>query len=217
MTRDHRLRRPVAAVLASLGWLALGLQLYLILRRSSGTPAEVAVGVLNFLSYFTILTNLLIAVALTATARSSRDGFFEQPQVATGLALHIAVVGIIYNLFLAHLWQPIGLQFLTDLLLHDVLPIGYVGYWLALMPKGQLHWRDVLPWLWYPFVYLAYSGARGVLIHRYPYPFIDVGELGYSRALGNCVLITLGLLIIGLCFIALDRAIGQRAPSRATV
>ncbi len=65
--------------------------------------------------------------------------------------------------------------------------------------SGRRYPFDVLPWL------------------LYPYPFIDVGELGYPRVLANWALIILGFLILAFCFIAVDRVLGRRAPSHAAV
>ena len=53
------------AVFALVGWGALALQYGLMLGGNPGqTAAELT---LNFLSFFTILTNVLVAVALTLT------------------------------------------------------------------------------------------------------------------------------------------------------
>ena len=86
------------------------------------------------------------------------------------------------------------------------MPLAYVIYWLALVPKGRLDCRHVRPWLVFPAVYTAASLVRGALIHVYPYPFIDVGALGYRRVLGNMVLLFAGFLVLGLMYVAIDRA-----------
>jgi hypothetical protein len=86
-----------------------------------------------------------------------------------------------------------------------------VIYWVALVPKGRLGWRSVWPWLAYPAAYTAASLVRGALIQVYPYPFIDVSALGYQRVLGNVVLLFAGFLVLGLIYVAIDRAVRRRS------
>ncbi|MGI8411933.1 MAG: Pr6Pr family membrane protein, partial [Solirubrobacteraceae bacterium] len=48
----------------------------------------------------------------------------------------------------------------------------------------------------FPIGWLAFTLIRGAIAHWYPYPFIDVTQLGYGRAAVNCIwvaLLTLGL------------------------
>jgi hypothetical protein len=207
-------RRAVAALLAAIGWLALVLQLGIMLRNAANAGTSLLGAVGSFLSFFTVLTNLLVAVALAATVpvvppRALRP--LIEPPGATALAGYITVVGVVYSLVLRQLWHPTGAQLVADILLHDVMPVAYVIYWLALVPKGRLGWRHVWPWLAYPAVYTAASLVRGALIHVYPYPFIDVGALGYPRILGNVVVLFTGFLALGLVYVAIDRAMRQRS------
>jgi hypothetical protein len=99
------------------------------------------------------------------------------------------------------LWNPQDFQKIAGILLHAVVPVRYVVYWLMLAPKSRLAWKSVLLWLIYPLAYLIYALARGTLSGRYSYPFIDVGELGYSRvflktAMLLCVFVGAGLLAV---------------------
>jgi uncharacterized BrkB/YihY/UPF0761 family membrane protein len=60
-------RRAVAAVLAAIGWLALVLQLGIMLRNAANAGTSLLGAVGSFLSFFTVLTNLIVAVGLAAT------------------------------------------------------------------------------------------------------------------------------------------------------
>lgn len=218
-SRSPGLSRLYAAALAAVGWFALAIQLYLIVRGVPRTAAGIAGAIDRFVSFFTIVTNLLVAVAVTAwawTPGEPETASARRPRVATALAAYISIVGLIYSLLLRNLWQPTGLQKIADVLLHDAVPIAYVVYWLAFVPKGRLAWRDVLPWLLYPLGYALYSGVRGALVGSYPYPFIDIGALGYPRVLLNVALLTLLFCGVGLAFIAIDRTMGRRVAVRAT-
>jgi hypothetical protein len=206
-------RRAVAALLAAVGWLALVLQLGIMLRNAANAGTSLLAAVGSFLSFFTVLTNLLVAVALAATVPAAAPRTLRplvEPSGATALAGYITVVGVVYSLVLRQLWNPAGAQLVADVLLHDVMPLAYVIYWLAFVPKGRLGWRHVRSWLLYPALYAAASLVRGALVHVYPYPFIDVGALGYPRVLGNVVLLFAGFSGLGLVYVAIDRAMRRR-------
>jgi hypothetical protein len=206
-------RRAVAALLAVVGWLALILQLAIMLRNAANAGTGLLAAVGSFLSFFTVLTNLLVAVALAATAPAVPPRAFlplVEPSGATALAGYITVVGVVYSLVLRQLWHPTGAQLVADILLHDIMPLAYVSYWLALVPKGRLRWQHVWPWLAFPAVYTAASLVRGALIHV-SYPFIDVAALGYQRVLGNMALLFAGFLVLGLMYVAIDRAMRRRS------
>lgn len=98
-----------AAVTATLGWTALATQLYLSLTISIDNGKGLFGGLIVYFSFFTILTNLLVALALTAPlvrTRSAIADFFSNPSVNTGIAASIAVVGIAYALLLGSKGPP---------------------------------------------------------------------------------------------------------------
>jgi hypothetical protein len=64
-------------------------------------------------------------------------------------------VGVTYSLLLRSLWSPQGGQRVADILLHDLMPIMYVAYWLIFVPKGSLLWKNTLSWTIYPLLYFS--------------------------------------------------------------
>src|SRR5882757_5578904 len=93
------------AVIAALTWFALIAQLFLILGNRTASVAETIV---RYASFFTIESNILIAVASTTLllAPASRWGsFFARTTTLTALTLYILVVGIVYNGVLRYLWN----------------------------------------------------------------------------------------------------------------
>jgi len=65
-----------------------------------------------------------------------------------------------------------------------------------------------------PLIYVAYSLARGAIIHAYPYHFADPTLLGYPRALGNTALMLIGFWLLGLVVVAIDRRAGRLRDSQ---
>ncbi|MDE1168027.1 MAG: Pr6Pr family membrane protein [Pseudomonas sp.] len=212
----HEMSRPLkwfTQGAAWMAWVALALQLYITLMVRWQNEASLLGGVVNFFSYFTILTNTLVAVVLTSAVvgRASRGrDFFRQPWVSSGVAVSIALVGLVYSLLLRDLWHPEGLQWWVNELLHDVLPPVFLCFWWCCVPKGQLRVRHVLRWMLYPTVYFAYSLLRGHVIGTYPYGFMDVGELGYTQVFINCLVILVGFIAMSLLLIGLDHWQGKR-------
>jgi len=201
-------RRRFVAVAAVLGWAGLSIQLYLIFYSRWTLEASLLGGLVSFFSYFTVLTNTLVATVLTCelTSRESATRrWFLQPWVSSGIAVSIAVVGLAYNVLLRHLWHPQGWQWLADELMHDVMPLLFLAYWWCCVPKGALRLRHIAAWVIYPVVYFAYSLWRGHLLAVYPYPFIDVEKLGYPQVFVNAGGVLVGFVVIALVLIGLDR------------
>ncbi|MEO7068652.1 MAG: Pr6Pr family membrane protein [Rhodanobacter sp.] len=200
--------RLFAAIAASIGWLALALQLLLTIQWGMTHGGTTLASVWIYLGYFTVLTNLAVALALTATAvrgRGSWSTFFTQPRVHTAIAMSIIVVAAIYHLLLRQLWQPHGWQVVGDDALHTLMPLLFVLHWWLVVPKNSLHWRHVFAWQAYPASYFAYVMARGALNGWYPYPFLNVRALGYPQVFGDAIGVLLVFIAVGLLLVALGR------------
>ncbi len=199
------------AVAALLGWAGLSIQLYLIFYSRWALGASLLGGLLSFFSYFTVLSNTLVATVLTCALTSRESAarrWFLQPWVSSGIAVSIAVVGLAYNILLRHLWHPEGWQWLADELMHDVMPLLFLAWWWLCVPKGTLRLWHIALWVIYPLVYFAYALLRGHLLATYPYPFIDVDTLGYPQVFVNAGGLLAGFVLIALVVIALDRRRG---------
>ncbi len=209
-TPSNQTMRTTMAVIAVVAWCALLLQLFLMVRNAD-QGAELR-AVVNYFSFFTILTNLLVAVGTSfpiLASRSAAGRFFLRPSTQSAIAVYIAVVGITYTLLLRHLWNPQGVQKIADVLLHDVVPILYVAFWAIFVPKAALRWSDTVRWLAYPVAYMAYTLAHGLVSNWWPYYFIDVSALGFPRAMGNAAGMLVAFFGLGLLFVVLGRWTGR--------
>ncbi|WP_110950118.1 Pr6Pr family membrane protein [Pseudomonas bohemica] len=202
-----------ATVGALLGWFALAVQLYLILWGRWIDQASVVGGLVRFFSFFTVVTNTLVAVALSCaiTGRhSAGHRFFRSPVVCAGITTSIVLVSVAYNLLLRHLWSPEGWQHLADELLHDVMPLLFLGYWWRFVSNGELRLKHVLAWMLYPTLYFGYLLFRGNLFGDYLYPFLDIGTIGVQSALINAFGVLAGFVGIGLVIVLIDRFRGSK-------
>jgi hypothetical protein len=210
--------RLYISVAALIGWFALALQFYLMIVRAPSGVAAIAATIVSYFSFFTILTNILVAAVLTFTRWGPSSGwgsFFSRPTVQTATATYIAIVGITYSLLLRELWSPTGAQKLADVLLHDGMPVIFMLFWLIWVHKERLGWKDAVTWLIYPFSYLIYLLIRGAFTGLYPYPFIDVTSLGYPRMMINAVGFLFLFLGVGLCAVGTGRWAARRKLASA--
>lgn len=192
------------AVGAALGWFAVILQLWLMMNNRVAPVAET---IIRFLSFFTILTNIMVAIYFTfMLKRSAQEGWLGSATAATALTVYILIVGAVYNLVLRQLWEPKGLQKLVDELLHTVIPLYFLVYWIWFVQKAGLKWKHVFGWLAYPFLYCVYVLVRGGISDFYPYPFIDVTKLGMNKVLQNCGVLFIVFLLVSLLFVGIARA-----------
>jgi len=199
------------------GWAALIAQYVLLLQ--AGTRSVLG-STIVFFSYFTILTNVIIALALTAPAiaPNSRLGRWTTSEgLRAAVAMYIAVVGMIYHLFLHATWNPQGAAYLVNIVLHYVMPIAFVLDWLMFVPKGRLRWIDPVKWLTYPLLYGLWSVIHGQMIGWYPYWFIDIGVLGWTKAMINFGALLAFFLMLGLLIAALDRGLAALAKGDSSL
>ncbi|MBW4652841.1 MAG: Pr6Pr family membrane protein [Kaiparowitsia implicata GSE-PSE-MK54-09C] len=213
-TQNARIR-TFTTIAAGVGWFAVVLQFYLSLRLSVANGRGIGWGMFVYFGYFTVLTNILVALALAAplvAPNAAIARFFRRSGVITAIAASITMVGIVYSLVLRQIWNPEGLQLVADRLLHDVMPIVFLIYWWIVVPKRGVRWADVPRWLVYPIGYLFYALVRGAASGVYPYPFLDVDSLGYGPTLINSFIMLAGFVAIALLLIGLNWLKPERVP-----
>ena len=204
--------RSLPVAIALVAWSGLVLQ-YVLLIDMTLHELGPWLGTFRFLSYFTVLSNVLVALTATFALRdtdSAAGGFFRSARVRGAAALCIAVTCGIYRFFLASTWVPQGLQIVADAQLHYIVPPLYLLWWIGWAGHGQLQWSDALRWLIFPLVFLIGVLARGAWLHEYPYPFLDVDTLGMAIVLRNVAGLGLLFLLAGGLLIAFDRGVLRR-------
>lgn len=196
-------RRLVAGLIASIGWVGLAVQL----DASIGLTGSVPGAIWTMLLFFTIIANLLAAIVLTGIAFDRRS--LAAPIVIGGVTIAILLVGVVYALLLRGLLELSGGARLADILLHSVTPVLVPLYWLLLAPKGGLTWRAPFLWACLPLGYFGYALVRGALDGHYPYPFMNVAEIGWGATLTNAFVMAAGFLVTGFALVWLDHRLAR--------
>jgi hypothetical protein len=208
MKGTYQKNKAAVIALAVLAWLGVLLQFYLSLHSAIENGKGYIGGLVSYFGYFTILTNILVCVSLTATLiapASSPGRFFARSDVTAGVATSIVFVGLAYHILLRNIWDPQGLDLVANDLLHYITPILFSAYWWFYSPKGALRWSYPVIWGLYPTAYLIYALSRGVIIGSYPYGFIDPKAIGYQRTMVNAIGLLMAFIAIGLILTALGR------------
>jgi hypothetical protein len=203
--------RIAAVALALVGLFGLVLQYYLLLEATK--DLSLGRSTLRFFSYFTIQANILVVLMLMAFAlRPKIEEWAVHPFERSAIASYIVVVALVYVTTLRELWSPQGAQWLADVLLHYVMPLAYLAFWLVVMRKAGLRWYDPLLWLIYPVFYLGFVLVHGRFTGFFPYPFIDVGKLGYGTMMLNAIGIAAAFVASGYVILVVSRLLARREP-----
>jgi hypothetical protein len=199
----------VALAIAVISWFALSAQVDITIGRTLANGMSLMDGLARLTSYLTNLTTLLSAACYSALAIRGNNPvsrFFRQPQVSSAVTAYLIFVGIAYNLLLRQLWHPEGFRALVNESLHTVLPLLSAVYWIFFVPSFQSSFKRSLLWLIYPLTYLFITLWRGNSSGFYPYPFIDVRQLGYGHVLFNAAGLLLSFLLLMALLLALNRS-----------
>lgn len=192
-----QIEQALAGLAAIIGWAGLGLQFWLIVQSLG-----FADGLWRFLAFFTLLANLGTAVVATAMAVGSR-GALARPKARLLAATSIALVGLVYSLWLRALWDPQGLQKLADIALHDAVPVLFLGAWLASLHE-QLKWRDMLWAMAPPVLYAIYALARGSADGFYAYGFLNPVAQAPGEMLSSMAVLLAAVAAIAGVLVTID-------------
>ena len=227
--------RALFAANALLAWFAVGLSFTLavtgyyvdtmdlgkptILGNVPGGNDTVLERFFDWSSYFTILSNVVVLVVMTAL--TVRPGLFTRAdRVGTvwrtlrlDSVLMIVITGVVYNLLLAG-GEKAGWDALSNTMLHMVVPLVTPVVWIIAGPRGLITGRLIGYSLILPLLWAAYALIRGQVIDAYPYPFLDVAANGLPSVLGFIGVIVLIAVLLALVLWAIDAGLRWTARSQ---
>lgn len=200
--------RAAAALVAIVCWAGLAIQFSATYANQHDVGATLWV----LARFFTIVTNLLLAITMTGVAIGRK----VSPFILGGLTLAILLVGVVYATLLAGLHELKGAALIADILLHKTSPLLMVLWWLIFAPRARLRWNAPVQWALYPLAYFAYAVGRGQIDRRYPYPFMDIGKLGWVQTALNAGGIAMAFILAGFALVWIDswRPLGSKGGSR---
>ena len=209
--------RIIALLGALIAWFAIIAQLYLMMtNRVVSVPGTT----LRFFSFFTIDTNFLVALCFTFIFLRGNSGvsrFFTKAATITAITIYVTIVGIVYHVILRLTWDPEGLQKIVDELLHSVIPLLFILFWVFFTPIEGLKWKNAFSWLLYPIAFMLYTIIHGAITKFYPYIFVDVTRHGYNKVLSNAGLFLLAIFFLSMVLIATGKVMGKPVNDKKKV
>lgn len=182
MQRHGGAGRALLAATAAASLIGIAIQVVVSAGNDDGLFPTAAGRVFNVFCYFTVQSNLLVAVtSILLLVRVERPSLLFRALRLTGL-IAIIVTFAIYHTALSNLVELDGWAKVADQLVHTVAPAAWVAFTLV----------------------------RGELIGFYPYPFVDVDEYGYGRIVLNIALVGVLFYALARGAVWLDGRLGSR-------
>jgi hypothetical protein len=221
------------AVNAVVAWMGVLLQLVLSIggfypstetvasRLGYANPDGLAGAVgrtMDYLSYFTIWSNILVAVVVTVLIRRpssgsvDADGVRDTPLLRVlrlDSLLMITITGLVYAVVLAPSSHLQGWQVVGNFFVHQATPVLTVVVWLIAGPRAWIRWSTFLPAMVIPVIWVGWTLLRGTVIDAYPYPFVDVVAHGYGTVLLNLLGVVALAFVVFCVLLGIDRLLGR--------
>jgi hypothetical protein len=131
----------------------------------------------QFFSFFTVLSNIFVAVifAIDAHFLLQGKGCGSKFDSVRGAAIFcIIATGITYSLFLRGPGNQVeySIPFINQIF-HHYVPVVAALDWLFFPPKNRMNWSTLFTWIGITLIYLVLVEFAGMLTHTYPYFFLD--------------------------------------------
>jgi hypothetical protein len=206
--RSARLWHGLTALVA-IGALVLQLVLVIqggrVLDENSQPALPIRLG--RLVSYFTIQSNLLVAISTTQLARDPlRDGTTWRV-VRLAAVAGIFVTGVVHFILLRPLLDLDGADWAADKLLHMAVPLLAVVGWALFGPRPRIEGRELKWALAWPIVWLVWTLVVGGLSGWYPYPFLDPRE---EHGVPGVVISVVGITAFFVAVLWSARLVDQR-------
>lgn len=207
------MKRTFSIALALITWVAVFVQSYTFVIMFQNEGFSLGDSIAQVLSFFTLHTNVVLALVVSLPLIMRNGRLYDWANAAWthgAVTVYITMVALIYHFVIRDLWNPTGVTLWMDIILHYISPLGWWIYWIS-SPKGYLKLSYAWTWLLFPFIYIVGILLRGHFASFYPYPFLDVDQIGLLTVLFNVAGMSLLFWGMGLLVWLIDRGWGRLA------
>ncbi|MFX1464665.1 MAG: Pr6Pr family membrane protein [Promethearchaeota archaeon] len=203
ITLSHKTILIYRIIFATLSWFTI-ITGAIINSITSGLPL---IWLVSF-KYYTMQTNLMVSIwFILAIIWYNKPESLEKISgpLKGAFTLYITTTFIFFAILLQIFYQPTGWAAFSNIVLHYITPIAFIGDWVLTETKIKYKWNYLPYWTIYPLCYLVFSLMHGVFTDDYLYPFLDIsslGPLGYILII--CFLIGVGVAL-GCLYIWINR------------
>ena len=194
----------------------------IVLLGTLGLFLELYTKGLFMLTYYTILSNLLVlgftGYLLFQMKKDYLDTLDNKVllRLKGGVTIAILLTFLVYHFMLAPLATPEKYYRLDNFLMHYIVPILFFLDFLFFDKRGMYLKKDPLLWCLPMIAYAIFALVKGYVFQieipgqvnsPYPYFFLNVDKLGFLGVFQYTVIILIGYLILGyiLYFIKFKR------------
>ncbi|TQM81157.1 hypothetical protein FHX81_3518 [Saccharothrix saharensis] len=129
--------------------------------------------------------------------------------------LGITITGVVFAVLLAPLVHHVGVSWWVDLGFHRLSPVLAVLGWLLFGPRPRIDWSTIAKALLiWPVLWILYTFVHGAITDWYPYPFLDVTEVGFGTALRNALLVPAVAAVAAAIMKPIDGVLRPAPPAR---
>ncbi|GAA1767400.1 Pr6Pr family membrane protein [Agromyces humatus] len=168
--------------------------------------------VVNFFSFFTILSNALAAIVLLIGAWYGLRGVSEPDWYTfarAAIVTYMTTTLVVYNLLL----RDISLDQATTVpwsneILHVWAPLYLLLDWILAPGRGRVPWSRFWWIAAFPIAWVVYTIVRGAIVGWYPYPFLDPAiepGVGYRGVTLYVIAIASFILLVGSAIVGLSQ------------
>ncbi|MGQ7563960.1 Pr6Pr family membrane protein [Streptococcus suis] len=174
----------------------------------TGTGLEIAKYGIGMLMYYTVLSNLLVAVFAVYMVYAMNKGQNLQDQnflrIKAGVTMSIMITCVVYHIMLAplaeHFWR------VENLLCHYIVPIYFLLDTIIVDRQRQYKRLDPVWWTSLPLAYMAFGFVNGFFLKipipdakdsPFAYFFLNVPKYGWNYVLTYCAIIFVTYLLFG--------------------
>ena len=165
----------------------------------------------KFFTYFTNWTNILVVCVYLGTVLSNNTSLalFRTQTVKGATFASIIMVMIVYHLLLSATHNPVGVNVLTNIVMHYIAPVVYVSWWFIAGRDGTLTWKDLWKFTTFPIAFVVFTYSTAPLAGEYPYNFLDIEKNGVSGVAPIIGAIVILILLLAAIATTSDRRISK--------
>lgn len=190
-------------IFATLSWFTI-ITGAIINSITSGLPL---IWLISF-RYYTMQTNLMVSIwfTLAIIVHNKPESLKKISGPLKGaFTLYITTTFIFFAILLQIFYQPTGWAAFSNIILHYVTPIAFIGDWVLTETELKYNWNYLPYWTIYPLCYLVFSLLHGIFTGDYLYSFLDISSLGpLLYILIVCFLVGVGVAL-GCLYIWINR------------
>ncbi len=164
----------IIAVAATFGLFAT------LLSRAIDSPETPVLSALSSFRYFTLQTNLFVAVIFWVMTLSKREVGPGMQILLGGVTVYISITFLVFALLLQSTWQPTGWAAVGNVFNHYLTPLAVIFYVFTNRQSLRYLPYHIPIWLIYPLIYLIFAFIYGNNTGEHLYFFFNVSDVGWT-------------------------------------